>query len=832
LINLQALFELNVGLSKLREIVAGFPADSPHWNEAENRFQFVDRLLTECLGWERPNMRVEVSDASGGKADYVLGHPPKAVLEAKKEAKLFEAPPLGKPSAVRKIRPLLVASKNFEQAVLQVLPYCTMHGAQIAIVCNGPQLAVFQAMTPGFSPLDGECFFFNGIEQYIQSFPLLWSLLSPEGISENRAQRELALRRNPRIPPKASEFISEPTRFRYRSDFQENLRALSSLLLEEVEDNPALKATFYRECYVPLEANNRHLLLSKNIIAARYKRVSDEGVAPSPLEAAAQADHDGTFVLKDAALAGGSGSRPIVVIGDVGVGKTSFFENLYESLDQSEKANTYFIHINLGIKANLSADLKSFILTAIPSALKEKYNVDIESADFVNSIYYREIRDFDRSVRGALKTVDEAAYLREKISFLSELVGRRDNHLQAALGHLARGRGKKIILVVDNADQRSFATQQEAFLIAQELAATRNLLVFVALRPSTFYQSKTTGALSGYQNKLLTIFPPPADEVVQRRLTFAVRVAEGKVEPAAMAGIRLQLGSVVSFMKAMLRSIRTSEAIRTFLSNITGGNTRAVIELVTGFCGSPNVDSQKIVKIEEEQGNYTVPVHEFTKHALLGDYAYFNPQSSVVACNIFEVSTADPREHFLSSLIVSYLSSNAGLRDNDGFVSGESIKTEMAQHGFVEDQSRHALRRLATKRLIETPHAHYREVSVSEQEPPEQFHFRATSVGIYHVRFWTGSFAFLDAVSIDTPIFDQEVREQVSKLASSFNIADRYGKADAFRRYLERQWHEANIGAGYYDFVSFLQSQEESFASVKQFIERGASPKGRRDSRR
>src|SRR4029077_19945247 len=123
---------------------------------------------------------------------------------------------------------------------------------------------------------------------------------------------------------------------------------------------------------------------------------------------------------------------------------------------------------------------------------------------------------------------------------------------------------------------------------------------FVALRPSTFYQSKMTGALSGYQNKLLTISPPPADEVIQKRLTFAVRVAEGKVAPAALSQIRLELGNVVAFLQATLRSIRTSDVIRAFLSNITGGNTRAVIELITGFCGSPNVDSKKIVRIEQE----------------------------------------------------------------------------------------------------------------------------------------------------------------------------------------------------------------------------------------
>jgi hypothetical protein len=78
--------------SSLQRAWLGSGRLSNHWNEAENRFQFVDRLLTECLGWERPNMRVEVLDELGGKSDYVLGQPANAVLEAKREAKRESMP--------------------------------------------------------------------------------------------------------------------------------------------------------------------------------------------------------------------------------------------------------------------------------------------------------------------------------------------------------------------------------------------------------------------------------------------------------------------------------------------------------------------------------------------------------------------------------------------------------------------------------------------------------------------------------------------------------------------------------------------------------------------
>ncbi|MGU3668471.1 hypothetical protein ACLBX9_30180 [Methylobacterium sp. A49B] len=815
---MQATVDMSVGREALKQILADFPESSSYWNEAQNRFQFVDRLLKECLGWEHPYMEVEHRDEAGGKSDYVLGKPARAILEAKKEAIRFDIPPSGKAKTVRKLRDLVNTCSNLSSAVTQVLQYCALQGAQIAIVCNGPQLALFQYYIPGMSPLDGECFLFNGYQSYIEDFPLLWKLLSPEGIQENRALRQLTLNRTPRIPPKAVTNIGEPQAYRYRSPFQENLRTLSSVLLEHIEDNPNVKSDFYRDCYVPLEANNRHLLLSKKIISSRYRRNSESGSAPAALQTQISA---GKLYVEDVESTSIAGSRPIVVIGDVGVGKTSFFENLFEQLEQSEKARTYYIHLNLGIEATLSATVGEFIIAAIPDTLRRRYQIDIDSADFVDSLYAEDLKSFENGIHGRLKAIDLLSYERARIDFLSARTGKADEHMKRALIYLSGAMGKQIILVIDNADQRSFKVQQDAFLIAQELASLRRFFVFKALRPSTFFESKTTGALSGYQNRILTISPPPADEVLRKRIAFAVRVAEGEAAPHALEGIQLNIKSIVYFLRATLRSIRVNAQIKTFLSNITGGNTRLVIELISGFCGSPNVECERIVSIEREEGDYQVPLHEFTKHALLGEYSYFNPLSSLVACNIFDVSSADPREHFICCLLIAYISSPLGIKDNDGFVGGPAVQKELLRLSFTDDQIAHALRRLAKKRLIETPQAHYRELPVSEDADPLQYFFRATSIGLYHTRFWAGSFAFLDAVSIDKPIFDTVPRGVLFSNAASHEISDRLRKATVFRDYLENKWHESNFDLTYYDFPTIVRDRSSEFRTVENYVQNG-----------
>ena len=242
--------EMTDGRKKLAEILETRPPESEAWNEAQNRFQFVDRLLTECLGWQVPHIMVEEPDGDGGRIDYLLGdaNPAKAILEAKREAVPFGDLPGGTRMQVRKLQPLLEASKSLSSAFHQCLQYCALKGVRLGIICNGPQLLVFQAFGPHGPPAEGECYFFDGFQQYLDNFPLLWKILSPEGVAENRAYRDISLHRSPRIPLKASETIPDPTRYRYRSDFQENIRTLANLLLEEIEDNREVRGSFYRDC--------------------------------------------------------------------------------------------------------------------------------------------------------------------------------------------------------------------------------------------------------------------------------------------------------------------------------------------------------------------------------------------------------------------------------------------------------------------------------------------------------------------------------------------------------------------------------------------------------
>lgn len=146
--------------------------------------------------------------------------------------------------------------------------------------------------------------------------------------------------------------------------------------------------------------------------------------------------------------------------------------------------------------------------------------------------------------------------------------------------------------------------QQKAFIVSQGVAQHWGAIVFLSVRPNTFHQSKRTGALSAYPNKVFYIMPPRPEIVMEKRLIFALNVAEGRLPIESISSVSLNLESVAIFLRALLYALRHNPAVGEFLSNITGGNVRSMIDFVTKFTGSPNVDSDKIIELHSKTGEY------------------------------------------------------------------------------------------------------------------------------------------------------------------------------------------------------------------------------------
>ncbi|HSH67582.1 MAG TPA: hypothetical protein VLB84_17710, partial [Bacteroidia bacterium] len=173
-------------------------------NEANTRFHIIDRLIFECLGWDKNTFTSE--ESQGGKyADYTFSNPNRClIIEAKKEGVYFELP-AGWDKIEYKINTLRKDNHAIGEAINQAIEYCQSRGVQFGAVSNGTQLIAFLASrNDGISPLEGKAIVFDSLTSMERNFLLMWQYLSQEGIREKRILSKLIDNNIILLPPKLS----------------------------------------------------------------------------------------------------------------------------------------------------------------------------------------------------------------------------------------------------------------------------------------------------------------------------------------------------------------------------------------------------------------------------------------------------------------------------------------------------------------------------------------------------------------------------------------------------------------------------------------------------
>jgi GTPase SAR1 family protein len=818
--------EYSEGLENLKKLVAEYSPLGELSNEAQTRFSFVDLFLRNCLGWEVVETKVEVTQA-GERTDYECGSPRALIIEAKRSADQFKFPPRGPRSGGRiRLDSLCAFSDDMKDAILQAQKYCQSRGVELAAVSNASQLIIFMATrTDGRSPLAGDALVFDGYEEIVKNFVTVFDAISRPGVSEQRYRPILSGKQSATMPPKLSSLCIQYHDYSYSSDFQESLRNAASLVIEDLGRSDEVETEFLRECYCESGPISQYSMLGKNIVAARYAALFPSGTTGSKLEQVnPRNSRKGEFSEK--VMAEALARRPLVLLGDVGVGKTSFLKHLMKVSASDVFKNVISIYFDLGSEGALVKETKDALLEQVENMLREDLGVNKMDAGMLESIYKVELREFDTGVMSQLRDINEASFQEKRLSLIMDLVSRRESHLKRVLSFVSKSRSAQIVFVIDNADQRSADVQTDAFVIAQELSAHWSSVVFIALRPQTFHASKRSGAVSAYPSKVFVIPPPKLEDAIDKRLVFAKKMAEGRLPIQSIGGVSLHLESLSILIDVLRNSISRNKDIMEFIVNVSSGNIRIAVELVSRFFGNPNVQSERIVGKVVDGNGYIIPVHEFAKTALLGDYSHFQ-ESSSLASNVFDVTTSDINEHFLSLLILSFLSWDQVISGSvDGFVKLSSIVDEMQDRGFTNAQIESHLVRMNRKKLIESVERKTLELDgdIHKEGLPEAF--RITTLGAYVSKKWVGDFSFLDAMSFDTPIFDSDVRIELSKVVNDDKLGARYIRASEFRDYLSDVWGKRNIQPPYFDWQQLVSVGADSFNRVlRRLAELGQAAK-------
>ena len=758
--------ELRVWFSEIKETL----------NEASTRAHLIDRLIFECLSWPRDSVDME-NPHSGYYSDYVLSPMrPAVIVEAKKEGEYFRVP-IGKNTRRKyEINSLLRRNSELKAAMEQVAGYCQSRGVPLGVVCNGHQLVAFVAVrSDGIPPMDGQALVFDSLETIEGDFLTFWNYLSLPGIKQNSLVSYLLGETEPNVPPKLSATISDYPGIKSRNIAQTDLHIVGELILEDITRYRDFERRFLRQCYSKSGALSHYALVSRQILAARYAALQQSRVdAPSTIPAVKKEG-----VSQDL-FAEGISRRPILLLGDVGVGKTAFIRNLLLVEGDDLLDDGLFLYIDMGSRATLGQDIGSFIMSELKRQLRDDHGVDILRNSFIRGVYNVAIERFRESIYSPLREEDPSAYRLKEIDYLESLVSDEREHVRMSVEHMAKGRMKQVVIVIDNADQRTEDIQQKAFLAAQEIAEHWEATVFVALRIETFYRSQRSGTLSGYHPKAFTIAPPRIDTVIEKRLNFALLLTSGEL-PVRNLGdaIGINLERMDSIIRVLLRSLGENRDLVEFLDNIAGGNVRLALDLVRGFLGSGHVNTDKIIQIFEQTGRYIVPLHEFYRAVAYGDHEHYDPNSSPIA-NLFDLRSVDPKEHFLTPIFLSFLHTTSGTDANSGFVESDRVFDQLQGFGFLTTQIEQSLTRSRRHRLVETDLS-----NTEDQEHLAPKTIRITTIGAYHIQRLVGQFTYIDTIIVDTPILCEAYRTRIRDV---WAIRHRIDRAELFLAYLSECW--------------------------------------------
>ncbi len=774
-------------------------------NEDTTRFHLIDTILTECLDWQKSNIVTEPS-YNGEYADYVLSlSRPVLILEAKRQGNSFEIP-IGKKDSEYSIKSLCKDNPEFKKAIEQVASYCQQRGIEIAVASNGWQVVAFVAVrSDGKPPLEGHCIVFSSLENIQDNFLQFWNYLSPQAVENRTLKNKLLGTILPELPPKLSSKIDNYPGVKNRNSMQVDLQIVSELILEDVLKYEDLATIFLEECYCNAGALSNYAAVSKDILKTRYENLFEENtenITTRPAVTKSGIDKElkeiASSKFKDIASSTIS-KRPILLIGDVGVGKSSFVNNLIrvEAKDIFEKCITF--KVDLGTSIILATDIREAVINEIIKQLHEIYNIEILEFNTVRGIYHTELENFKKTYEYVANLQISPEKAKEKeIDFFQKKLLDKVEHIRRSLVHFAKGRNNQIVIFIDNCDQRDYNTQQTAFLISQEIAENwQPVTVFISLRPETFHNSLKKGALSGYYPKAFTIAPPQVDIVIQKRLEFAKKIANGEFSLNQFGGsIVVNSYNLRDMLDILLHSFEVNDSLYRFIDNISCGNIRYAIDIVKNFFGSGHVDTMKILSKNQEnlnknQRNYVIPLHEFLRAVIYGNCVYYHSESSYIT-NVFDVHYQDEKEHFLSLILLSILDSNTNSGKNNGFIEIQVLSNNLQGIGFIIDQIDTTIGFLISKNLVEPS---TRGVSYDKSKLPSSL--RITTTGAYHLHNLPMLFTYIDAIIVDTPVFNKEKREQIDDIVT---INERLNRATIFVEYLDDVWKTIEGKQTFYDW--------------------------------
>jgi len=743
---------------------------APDANEATTRLRAIDTILFDVLDWLKEDVEPEKYCRAKGYADYVCHADGRKllVIEAKRSGKTFVVS--SDPLENRPYSFGFIASESKEAAVAlqQAIGYAATLGAHYVAITNGKQWLLTLTFVEGKELNERLVFVFESFDAIANRFRFFWRCLSKSQLAKHEIDVILLDLLLKPAPPKASAKITGYPIVASRNIFQNELTYVLDYVWQIMSQDEG-SAEFVQNCYVSPDNHKDAISLVRELLA---KRTTEDAVL---------SQHDVVSIDKLPQLLSQLPSeRPFVILGQVGRGKTSFLKYLRYVAASDLLGKFIQLDLNFIDRPDDPSEIPAYVYDEIERQLLATYDIDIREDRFVRGVLHPEILRLKKTPRGILAAADPAGYAEYELSEIERILANRHTYLTRVFHHLKKGRRCSIAIFMDNLDRRHADLQERAFMRASAMSRDWASIIFICLRPETFHKSREGGVLDTIAPTTFTVAHPDLALVLKRRFAYAKSIANGErltsfTTDGYDPNIRLRLPDVSILLSSCEFAARKRHGIIPMLEAVSNGNIRRMLDSARAVLCSGNLDTEKILNIIHKDGRYIVPDFEGINALLYGEYRHYLPLESPFV-NLFDILHAQRAEHFLAICTLHYLSRPSPEGPGRGFTSRDELTAYLCGLGFSLDAVDVCISTFEAKQLVT-------KAVVSEDTPHAKRRYRLTSLGLFHLHHLPCIFQYIDAMTLDTPVLDADVR---SEIVDTFIIHERLKRTEAFIKYLDR----------------------------------------------
>ncbi|MEA1086381.1 cold shock domain-containing protein [Sphingomonas sp. CD22] len=723
--------------------------------EADARFQLIDRLLIEALGWGHEDFRMEPHNPSG-YTDYLVQYrgTPALVVEAKRIGKLSidtADPKLGKYKIGGP------ALKSAAEGFTQAASYCLEHGVEFAALTSGTVWIAFMALrASGKSFREYKAFVFPNISSIQSNFATFYDLFSKEGMSQKIYRTHFAKLDGvsaKRFEPMLS--VNKPNNLRLlaKTDLARELEPVLSSFFGDLSgvNDPELR----RQCFVESrESRTADVTLQKMI------GTISSGITALPTDTGRQ------IVERINAVMDTRRSENILIAGGEGAGKTTFITRFFEDvLEKPLKEACLVIRIDLALMLDDPALAPPNVTAAVKAEIERQlYAGGYPQYDDLLGLYFDE---YQRQSDGEFRPLyerDKGAFKEKFGEFLHAAV-RSDpfSYVARSLESVVKSRKLLPVFVFDNADSRSVAFQEAVFEWSQTVKRQVPLcLVMLPVSDRTIWRMSREGPLRTSDGRIFYLPTPSTKEVLEKRIRYLIDNSapqKGRAKYFLEKGIGLKLTDINAFAACVEEIFINEDFISRRIGWLTNHNLLRTLELTRDTITSPYLSIDELVASYLKHGGNSVPIkhRKFVQALIGGNYNQFDGTKHGYIRDVFETSADFPSSPLLTLSLLRLLIDKAGDQASNsslGYVTYEHIQSYFGAMSADDDAVRDALARALANGLVEP-------FEKGDLEIANEQRFAVTSPGRMHYEMALRDAVYVSEMAFATPIRSEAAIDQM-----------------------------------------------------------------------